>query len=99
MSEKDGRLVTLRTKGNKEGLEGEPEMIELRGMVQSGQLDRNRVVSYLKLEREANEKWDPSAGGGRGWGLFFQDAKSLKSSIQNRNQKTKLSGKDGTWGR
>ena len=31
MNDKDGKLVTLRTKGNKEDLKAEPEMIELRG--------------------------------------------------------------------
>jgi|WetSurMetagenome_2_1015567.scaffolds.fasta_scaffold525151_2 hypothetical protein len=56
MNHNDENLVTLRTKGNKEGLETEPEMIELVGMVQSGQLDRNRAASYLNAETEADKK-------------------------------------------
>jgi hypothetical protein len=62
MNEKDGKLVTLRPKGNKEGLKAEPEMIELRAMVQTGQLEQSRTVSYLNAEAEADGKGDPEPG-------------------------------------
>lgn len=81
MSEKNGKFVTLRTKGNKEGLEAEPEMIELLGMVQSGQLDRNRIVSYMNPEGEPYEKGDPKLCP-MGWGLFCRFEKMLIPKIQ-----------------
>jgi hypothetical protein len=81
MDEKNGKLVTLRPKGNKEGLEAEPEMIGLKGMVQTGQVDWDRTVFYLDANAEADEKGDPRSNG-RGVGALLPVQKLLISLIR-----------------
>ena len=84
MREKDGKPVTLRPMGNKEGLEAEPEMIELKEMVQTGEVDRDRAVSYLDAEVESHI---PTGGREGGSGLFSEPSVRVYSLKPYRHQK------------
>jgi len=60
MDEERGKTVTLRPKRDKKNISTEPEMKELKRMIQVGELDLDRTVEHLK--REDNKQYDPSHG-------------------------------------
>ena len=51
MNKTRDNVVTLGTKGNKKDITKEPEMKELKRMIREGELDRDRVLEYLKPKK------------------------------------------------
>ena len=52
MSKKKDKVVTLRPKGNRKDISKEPEMKELKRMMQDGELDQDRTFEHIKGEIE-----------------------------------------------
>ena len=51
MSKLKGKVVTLRSKGNKKDITKEPEMKELKRMIREGELDQERTLEHLRQKK------------------------------------------------
>jgi hypothetical protein len=52
MDKDKGKVVTLRSKGNRKDITKEPEMKELKRMIRTGELDQERTVDHLKEDEQ-----------------------------------------------
>jgi hypothetical protein len=50
MGKENDKVVTLRSKGNKKDISKEPEMKELKRLIQTGELDQERTIDHLKKD-------------------------------------------------
>ena len=62
MNKEDDKVVTLRPKGNSKDINQEPEMVELKRMIQDGELDRDRALDHLR-EGQRESKGPESRSG------------------------------------
>lgn len=65
MSKKTAKVVTLRSKSDRKKakkLADEPEMKELKRMIQDGELDRDRTLDHLKREADKEEALSKTPG-------------------------------------
>ena len=51
MTKLKGKVVTLRSKGNKKDIAREPEMKELKRMIREGELDQERTLEHLRQKK------------------------------------------------
>ncbi len=56
MGKDKGKVVTLRSKGNKKDISKEPEMKESKRMIRTGELDPERTIDYLNEDNDVKPK-------------------------------------------